>query len=245
MLHVNPTDPSQPAAIANPALEYAPPTPGNSSKWIMPLLAAGSTAIAAAMFLLNKASVLEAVSFVTGALCVWLTVRESVWNFPIGLLNVATFAVVFFRARLFADASLQGVYVILTIIGWYMWLYGGQRHTALRVSRMSLREGLIVGAAGVAMTLLFWRLVTFAAGVSPFYDAITTALSLCAQWLLNRKRLENWLFWIAADLIYIPLYASKGLYLTSILYAVFLAMCLAGIRQWRANWKQQQAQEVA
>lgn len=211
----------------------------------MPLLAAGSTAVAATMLLLGKASVLEAVSFVTGALCVWLTVRESAWNFPVGLLNVATFAVVFFRARLFADASLQGVYVVLTIAGWYMWLYGGQRQTALRVSRITLREGLFVGAAGVVMTLVFWRLVTFAAGVSPFFDAITTALSLCAQWLLNRKRLENWFFWIAADLIYIPLYACKSLYLTSILYTVFLAMCIVGVRQWRATWRKQQAQEPA
>jgi nicotinamide mononucleotide transporter len=210
-------------------------------RWILPLLVAGSTAAAIAMHFRGLASWLEAISFVTGAVCVWLTVRENVWNFPIGLVNVATFAVVFFDARLLSDASLQIVYFMLGVVGWYMWLYGGKRHTALRVSRVGGVEGSIVIACGIAMTLLLWRLVTFAGGVSPFWDAITTALSLCAQWLLNRKRLENWYFWIGADLIYVPLYAYKGLFLTSILYATFLIMCVMGIWQWRSTWQAQQA----
>src|SRR5437868_3149656 len=81
------------------------------------------------MALRGLASWLEAISFATGAICVWLTVKESVWNFPISLANVATFFIVFGRAHLFADQGLQVVYFVLTIIGWYMWLYGGERHT--------------------------------------------------------------------------------------------------------------------
>ena len=231
-----------PLNYETPPRPISPPVRG---RWILPLLVIATTAAAVAMFLLDKASLLEAISFVTGAICVWLTVRENVWNFPIGLLNVATFSVVFFRAGLYADAGLQVVYIVLTLIGWYLWLFGGQRHTALRVSRVGLVELIIVLLAGAALTLALWKLVTFAGGVSPFFDAITTALSLCAQWLLNRKRLENWYFWIAADLIYIPLYAYKHLYLTSLLYATFFLMCLMGIWQWRTTLQAQRAAEAA
>jgi len=231
-------------AAAIPLNYETPPRPVEApvrARWILPLLVIASTTAAAVMYFRGMASVLEAISFVTGAIAVWLTVRESAWNFPIGLLNVATFSVVFFVARLYADAGLQIVYVILTLMGWYLWLFGGQRHTALRVSRVSVTELVIVIISGIAVTIGLWRLVTFAGGVSPFWDATTTALSLCAQWLLNRKRLENWFFWIAADLIYVPLYAYKGLYLTSILYATFLLMCVIGIWQWRATLQAQRA----
>jgi nicotinamide mononucleotide transporter len=215
------------------------PGGGSAAKWIVPLLAVTSAAAAGAMWWRGLASALEAVSFVTGACCVWLTVRESVWNFPVGLANNVTFAAVFLHVGLLADAGLQVVYVVLTLAGWYMWLYGGRRHTALRVSRVGAGEAIAVILCGAGLTIGLWRLVTFAGGVSPFWDAITTALSLCAQWLLNRKRLENWYFWIAADLIYVPLYAYKGLFLTSGLYATFLLMCVMGIIQWRATLRAQ------
>src|SRR4051812_37896734 len=120
--------------VAAIPLNYqAPPRPVKAplrGPWILPILSACSTAVAAIMFFRGLASWLEAISFVTGAICVWLTVRESAWNFPIGLVNVATSAVVYFETRLFADAGLQIVYVVLTLIGWYMWLFGGQRRTA-------------------------------------------------------------------------------------------------------------------
>ena len=224
--------------------ETPPPPPPKApvrGRWVLPLLTIASTTAAAIMYYRGLTSRLEAISFVTGAICVWLTVRENVWNFPVSLLNVATFAIVFFNAGLLADAGLQVVYIILTLIGWYMWLWGGQRHTALRVSRVSLLELSIVLASCLSLTAILWKAVTFAGGVSPFFDAITTALSLCAQWLLNRKRLENWFFWIAADLIYIPLYAYKHLYLTSILYATFFLMCLMGNWQWQTTWRAQRA----
>lgn len=191
-------------------------------------------ALALVMYWFNRATILEAASFVTGAACVWLTVKESVWNFPISLLNVATFCVVYFRVKLYADASLQIVYFILTAVGWHLWLYGGAERTALHIGRATRRELAGVGLAGGATTLALWLALSRLGGSASFFDALTTSLSLCAQWLLNRKRLENWIFWIAADLVYIPLYIFKGLNLTAILYAVFLAMCVVGLRHWRA-----------
>ena len=200
-------------------------------------LTAAVTVMAAAGVRLRVTTPLEAVSVVTGAVCVWLTVRENVWNFPIGLANVATFCVVFFGARLYADAGLQVVYFALTLAGWYLWLHGGQRGTALRVSMVGPREAAVVAAAGAALTLVLWVTLRHVGGSASFFDALTTSLSLCAQWMLNRKQVENWYAWIAADLVYVPLYAWKGLYLTAGLYAVFLVMATLGLLRWRATWR--------
>jgi nicotinamide mononucleotide transporter len=191
------------------------------------------------------ASWLEAGSFVTGAVCVWLTVRENVWNFPIGLVNVATYSVVFFEARLFADAGLQVVYFLLGIVGWAMWLRGGERRTALRIERASQRERVAVLAFIALSTALLWRTLRHVGGSASAFDALTTSLSLGAQWLLNRKKVETWIAWIVVDVLYVPLYLWKGLYLTAVLYAVFLAMAALGLREWRRRLSAQRAEASA
>lgn len=197
------------------------------------LLTVAVAAVAGVMVRSGHASALEGVSFVTGAACVWLTVRANIWNFPIGLVNTATFSVVFFEARLFGDAALQVVYFILGLVGWYLWLYGGERRSALRVVHASAVEKATVVAAVVAGTLVLWRTLHTMGGSASFWDAWTTCLSLGAQWLLTRKRLENWYLWILVDLVYVPLYVSRGLNLTAVLYAVFLVMAVMGLVHWR------------
>jgi nicotinamide mononucleotide transporter len=192
--------------------------------------------LAAGMGLAGKASWLETASFVTGATCVWLTVRENVWNFPIGLVNVATFCVVFLRARLYADAGLQIVYMVLCAWGWYLWLRRGRDGTRLHVTRAGRgeRQGLLVYV--IACTLLLWIVLRQVGGSASFWDALTTSISLGSQWLLNRKRLESWIGWILVDAIYVPLYVSRSLYLTAVLYAIFLGLAILGLRRWRENW---------
>ena len=196
---------------------------------------AASTAVAAAA--LEQASWLEAFGFVTGAVCVWLTVKQSVWNFPLSLMNVAAFLFVFAQARLFADAGLQAVYFVLTVIGWWMWLYGGKGRTALRVTQVTPAEAALVAMCGVVLFVGLWRLLTYVGGSATVWDALTTSLSLCAQWLLNRKRLATWYCWIAVDVIYMPLYVYKQLYLPSILYAVFLCMATVGLLEWQKAFR--------
>lgn len=177
----------------------------------------------------------EALGFVTGAACVWLTVRQHIWNFPLGIANNAFLAILFLDRALYADMTLQLVYILLGLHGWYSWLRGGRGHAALAVSRatpallLALAALVALGTAGMIPVL------QAVAGKAPFWDALTTALSLAAQYLLNRKRLENWYLWLAVDLIYIPLYLATGLPLTALLYALFLALCVAGWRAWRRD----------
>lgn len=90
----------------------------------------------------------------------------------------------------------------------------------------------------MAVPLATWLMHSWlvaADGAAPFWDALTTALSLASQYLLARKRIENWWIWIAVDIIYVPLYMSRGLPLTAALYAVFLAMCMIGLMQWKSR----------
>ena len=204
-------------------------------------MTAATTGLVAAMLAMGKTTWLEAFSFVTGAACVWLTVKESAWNFPISLINVSAFSVVFFKSQLYADAGLQVAFFILTLIGWYLWLYGGERRTALHIVRTRMAEGVCVILGIAAFTGILWPILLHFKGSAMFWDALTTSISLGAQWLLNRKRLETWIAWIVVDVIYIPLYLSQGLYLTAILYVVFLGMAITGLRAWHATWVRQRA----
>ena len=175
----------------------------------------------------------ELLGFVTGAVGVWLTVRANIWNFPVGLANNLFFLVLFWAARLYADASLQIVYLVFGVFGWWEWLHGGTRRSR-RI--MGNAKPWAVCALVLAIIPVTWALtvvLTRASDIAPFWDALTTALSLAAQWLLNLKQFENWFFWMAADVIYIPLYFVKVLYLTGIVYLIFLGLCLTGVRVWR------------
>ncbi|MBT2447041.1 nicotinamide mononucleotide transporter [Streptomyces sp. ISL-43] len=178
----------------------------------------------------------EVLGFATGALCVWLVARQHIANWPIGIANNVFFIVLFAQAELYADAGLQIVFIALAAYGWWSWTHGGGPGTAeaLPVRRTTAAEWAALGAAGavgvLGLTLLLSRATD---STVPFWDAATTGLSLMATYGQCRKLLESWWLWIAADLVYIPLYVYKGLYLTALLYAVFLALCVAGLLGWR------------
>ena len=177
----------------------------------------------------------EVFGFATGLVNVGLLVRRHILNWPVGILNVALLMLVFWSVGLYADASLQIVYVILGFYGWWAWLYGGEQRTELVVRTTTRREWLILAVAGVLLTVGLWLFLDhLTESTVPLADAVTTALSLLATYGQTRKLVESWWLWIAADLIYIPLYAYKDLWLTSILYIAFLILCVLGLRAWQA-----------
>jgi len=183
----------------------------------------------------------DVLGFVTGGICVWLVVREHVANWPIGLANNLVFFILFFQARLFSDMALQVVYFGLGVYGWWNWLRGGPGHRELAISLTRRGEWIAMALVILGGTWAQEQVLTYFKDAAPFGDGLTTALSLAAQFLLCRKKLENWFFWIAADIIYVPLYLSRNLPLTATLYGIFLVMCLFGLSQWRNKWKRLQA----
>lgn len=180
----------------------------------------------------DEVTAAEILGFVTGIGAVWLCVKAHILNFPVGIANALFFFLLFINAKLYADGILQLIYLGLGVFGWYAWLKLGPNRTELRVtsSKVQLAWGV---AAAAAMTAILWPILKSANDVAPFLDALTTALSLSAQTLLCLKKLQNWWLWMIADVIYIPLYVSKGLALTAIVYMIFLAMCLVGYKEWR------------
>lgn len=159
--------------------------------------------------------------------------RGNLWNWPVGLANNIVFAILFWNARLFADFGLQGVYFALGLWGWWQWLHGGANRAPLPVTRTRKNEWIAITVFLTAGTWGLCELLLAVNGAAPFWDAITTTICLAAQYLLCRKRIENWLLWIAADLIYVPLYLSRGLPLTAILYAGFIGLCIVGLKRWK------------
>jgi len=175
----------------------------------------------------------EALGFATGAICVWLVTKGNIWNWPIGLANNIFFAVLFWKVRLYADFGLQGVYFVLGIYGWWKWLRGGANHSRLGITRTTRTEWMVLLLFIPTGTWLLRHVLIEVNGSAPFFDSLTTILCLAAQYLLCRKRIENWFFWILADIIYVPLYFSKNLPLTAVLYGGFLILCLIGWNRWR------------
>lgn len=177
----------------------------------------------------------EVLGFGTGLWCVWLVAQRRILNFPVGIANCLLLLFLFFQARLYADAGLQLVFIALGLRGWWLWS-GSRSGDTLAISRLDARHlaGAVAGSLVVAG--LLYVLLTWAKGSVPAVDALVTSLSLVAQGLLNRRKLEHWYFWIVVDLVSIPLYVYKELYLVALLYTVFLGLCLAGLRVWRREW---------
>jgi nicotinamide mononucleotide transporter len=181
-------------------------------------------------------SATEIAAFLFGVAAVWLTTRENAWCWPLGLLNVALSAVVFYEARLYADTGLQGVYFALCLYGWYAWLRGGENHGALVVSRAPRRWLAALAAVGVLFAVVFGlALRRFTDASIPFWDSSTAAFSLVAQGLQTRKWIENWPLWIAVDVVYVGMYVYKSLLLMAALYAIFLALAVLGYVEWRRS----------
>lgn len=179
----------------------------------------------------------EILGFLTGIVNVYLIVREKTLNFPVGIANAAFFLVLFLNVHFYADGYLQVLYIILGFQGWYAWKKLGPNRSDLVVVHSRAWE--IIGAILVAsaVTAILYPLLVSAHDLAPWWDALTTGISVGATLLMNFKRFESWYFWIAADLIYIPLYFYKNLYLTGIVYIGFITLCFVGIYKWRQSMK--------
>jgi len=178
-------------------------------------------------------TILELIASVMGLLSVWLTVRQNIWCWPAGLVMVLLYAWIFAAAKLYSDAGLQVVYVVLSVYGWIHWARGGPRDNGLPVTVLSDRSRALWAAATLAAAAALGTATSAWTDASmPYADALITCMSLTAQWLLARKKVESWWLWIAVDVLAVGVFLHKGLYVTSGLYAVFLVLAALGLRSW-------------
>lgn len=181
-----------------------------------------------------------------GIASVYLSARQNVWNWPLGIINVALYIFVFYKAKLYADMGLQVVYVVLAAYGWWHWLHGGANRGTLRVSRVPARETVLLAIAFVVGTSALTTFLTRATDASlPLADSALTSASLVAQYMMTRKYVECWLVWIVADIAYVAMFLYKSLWPTAGLYLVFTVLAVIGWQQWRASLREQATSEAA
>lgn len=186
-------------------------------------------------------SVWEIIGTVLGVIGVALMIRQNLWGWPVGLVQVSIYAWVFFEAKLYSDALLQVFFFAIQAYGWWHWLRN--RHTAARselpVTRLTAVAVVAWCALGTVATAAwgtFMQRTTDAA--LPHWDAFILVFSLIAQWLQARKVLENWAGWIVVNTVAIGVYWAKDLHLTAGLYAAFLLMAVGGWRAWRRSMRE-------
>lgn len=216
-------------SLSNPRLPYLF---GSVISLLLPLLAWRQ--------LLPQISLLEAVAVVISAWSVWLLARNHPFGWWVGLVGVTLYAVVFYQVQLYAEVGIQGFYFITSLQAILLWRQGGSAGHGRPVGRIgSFKLMFLLIIAAVATLLLREGLIALR-GAAPFWDALTTVLSIIAHLLLMARCVESWYLWIAVDTMYIPLYASRGLYLTALLYGVFWCLAVEGLYTFRRTWEAQQ-----
>lgn len=189
-------------------------------------------------------SPLEITAVVFGLLSVIFTIRQNIWCWPTGLVNVILYVVIFYQAALYSDVVLQIIYVPLQLYGWYHWVYGNRNGADpdLPVTRLTTFSACIWTAVAANLIAIDGYIMhRYFNAALPWWDAAIAVLSLIAQYLLARKVLENWLIWIAVDILALGVYTAKGLYLTTGLYGVYLILATLGLIAWIQSLNKQKA----
>lgn len=185
-------------------------------------------------------SLIEVIGFVTGGICVWLVAKQNIFNWPIGILNNAAFLILFIGAGLYADATLQIIFAVIAVYGWYKWTHGTKNSENLKslpVTYSSWKERAIVGGLTLVATIAAVNgLIHLTDSQVALWDTLILTMSLAATYYQAKKRIDSWWIWIAVDIISIPLYFSRGLVLTSILYFIFLCICIKGMVDWKKSY---------
>jgi len=177
---------------------------------------------------------LEIVAFVLALAMVLLNIRVNPLAWPLAIVSSLLYFALFWNSRLYGDASLQIFFAIVAVWGWWQWLRGTSADgAALRVTWLSARGRwalLFALALAWPATGLFLR--SYTDTDVPWWDAFPTAGSVIGQWLLGRKHVENWAVWILVNVVSVALFAYKGLWLTVLLYLVFIVLSVQGWRVW-------------
>jgi nicotinamide mononucleotide transporter len=202
---------------------------------------------------------IEIFGAVTGILYVFLEIRQTIWLWPVGIITSAVYIWVFFTGKLYADMSLQGYYLVISIFGWYWWAKrtkGGMgevengrsgdppslklrrkkesEEQELQVTRLDLRTGVILSVVFILLYTVMWFVLTrLTDSPVPVRDSFITSLSIIATWMLARKIYEHWFLWIVVNITAAMLFLTRGLYPTVILYIVYGVMSLVGLKAWR------------
>lgn len=184
-------------------------------------------------------TLLEYIAVFSGILSVWYSRKAHILVYPIGLINTIIYVWLSFKADLLGEASVNFYYTIMNVYGWFMWTRKDQQQQNVLLIKFSDQRWW-------KMQLLFFAFIyisiffslqylkqSFAAGAIPWADAFASATAFTGMWLMTRKKVESWIWWIATNIASVPLYFTKGYVVTSLYYIILLGMAVAGWVEWR------------
>jgi len=173
-----------------------------------------------------------------GLIAVWLLIKRNIWTWPFGIFYIAISLHIFYTSKLYADFALHVFYLFMHIYGWIFWLQiGTEKSIRPKISREKQKVLLLLSVASlISIVFSGYLLSKFSDADLPYWDSITSILSLSAMWLQSRKRIECWGLWLFVDIIAAGIYLYKGILFYSLLYTVYIGMAVLGFKTWQKNY---------
>ena len=184
---------------------------------------------------------LEIIAVFFGFLSVWFSKNNNILVFPTGLINTSIFVYLLLKWSLLGDMIINAYYFIMSIYGWYFWLKG-TNNTVSPISKVSNKDIRIVVLLFISSSVFVSLVYTFFdkwETIVSYIDILTTAIFFAAMWLMAKRKVESWIFWIVGNIISVPLYLHKGLAFTSIQYFIFTVIAIAGYIKWKELYNKQ------
>ena len=193
--------------------------------------------------LLNALMSWEAVAVVTALAYLLLAARESLWCWVFAFVSSVIYVGIFWNTKLYMESALNVFYVVMALWGWWSWRVGGDDQSALRIQTLRWWQHASLIGAAVALALANgWLMQRYTDAVLPFVDSLITWGAVLTTVLVVRKVLENWLYWIAVDGLSLWLYLERELYLTALLFALYLIIVLFGLYRWWQQYQREQSE---
>jgi len=181
---------------------------------------------------------LEIVAVIFGFLSVWFSKQNKIWVFPTGMISTLIFVYLLFKWELLGDMLINGYYFIMSIYGWYIWTRKVDKTDVNKISTTTFKEkkiSIVLFIAALLFVFIIYQKFDKWTSWVAYIDTITTAIFFVGMWLMAKRKIENWVFWIIGDLISVPLYLYKGFTFTSFQYFGFTFIAIFGYLAWKKN----------
>ncbi len=179
---------------------------------------------------------LEIIAVFFGLLSVWYAKKDNILVFPTGIISTIIFVYLLYQWELIGDMLINGYYFSMSVYGWYIWTRKVDAKHFTPITTTSKKEKLqsvILFIAGMSFVFIVYQLFDKWNDWVAYVDTLTTAIFFVGMWLMAKKKIENWLYWIVGDLISIPLYFYKGYTFTSLQYLIFTIIAIYGYLEWK------------
>jgi nicotinamide mononucleotide transporter len=192
-------------------------------------------------------NLIEIFGMLTGLIYIWFSIKQNVLTWPFGILSSLLYIVVFFEAKFYAGMGLQFYYFFISIYGWWAWLHPSQNgnNKELQITRTTRKTWIeLFVISSLLFSVMAAVLKEYTDSPIPYWDSLTTSLSIIATWMLARKKFEHWILWIFIDLVCIIPYIWRGLYPTTLLFIVYAVMAVAGYVEWKKDLNKLECQQI-